>query len=92
MWKLYENYDFQKLFRKEEITSPITAKDFGARKLRPKEQCDFLLTTDPLFSHRLTLTALIQIQKTAYMFQTDDNLSVKNRGKELEAHRFALFV
>ena len=38
------------------------------------------------------INALIQIQETAYMFQANDNLRVKNRGKDLEAHGFVLFV
>lgn len=54
-----------------EITAAKTQENLEQEKLCPKEQLDFL-STDPLFSHRLTLTAPIQIQQTAYMFQTDE--------------------
>lgn len=73
--KLYKNYDFQWLFCKAKMRSEITAaktqETLEQEKLCPKEQPDFLFT-DPLFSHRLTLTTPIQIQQTAYMFQTDE--------------------
>lgn len=56
---------------RSEITSAKTQETLEKEKLCPKEQPDFL-STDPLFSHRLTLTTPIQIQQTAYMFQTDE--------------------
>mgnify|MGYP007058632531 CR=1 FL=1 len=69
---------------RSEITAAKTQETLEQEKLCPKEQPDFL-STDPLFSHRLTLTTPIQIQQTAYMFQTDEwNIAARSLIEEVK--------
>lgn len=73
-----------KMKMRSEITAAKTQETLEQEKLCPKEQPDFL-STDPLFSHGLTPTTPIQIQQTAYMFQTDEwNIAAKSLIEEVK--------